>query len=51
MKQLEITQVPKLTFEVKEALNQFRMNLGFCGKKHKENHDYFFFARRREVFY
>lgn len=36
MKQLEITQVPKLTFEVKEALNQFRMNLGFCGKNIKK---------------
>lgn len=31
MKQLEIQNFPKLTFEMAEALNQFRLNLGFCG--------------------
>lgn len=36
MKQLEITKVPKLTFEVKEALNQICMNLGFFGKNIKK---------------
>ena len=31
MKQLEIQNFPRLTFEMTEALNQFRINLGFCG--------------------
>ena len=31
MKELTIKTMPKLPFEVNEALNQLRVNLGFCG--------------------
>ena len=31
MKELVIRNMPKLPFDVTEALNQFRINLGFCG--------------------
>lgn len=32
MKKLEITNLPKLPFGMTEALNQLRVNLGFCGE-------------------
>lgn len=31
MKELQINNIPELSFDVTEALNQFRVNLGFCG--------------------
>lgn len=31
MKELQINNFPQLPFDVTEALNQFRVNLGFCG--------------------
>ena len=31
MKELTIKNMPTLPFEVSEALNQLRVNLGFCG--------------------
>ena len=36
MKTLEIKNLPELTFDVQEALNQFRINLGFCGDNIKK---------------
>lgn len=35
MKELEIKRLPKLSFEITEALNQLRVSLGFCGKQVK----------------
>ncbi len=35
MKELEISRIPQLSFEVTEALNQLRINLGFCGDQIK----------------
>ena len=35
MKELVIRNMPKLPFDVTEALNQFRINLGFCGDEVK----------------
>ncbi len=35
MKSLELKTLPELTFDVQEALNQFRINLGFCGENIK----------------
>lgn len=35
MKELVIHKLPKLPFDVAEALNQFRINLGFCGDQVK----------------
>ena len=35
MKELEISRMPQLPFEVTEALNQLRINLGFCGDQIK----------------
>lgn len=35
MKELEIKKLPKLPFDVTEALNQLRINLGFCGDQIK----------------
>lgn len=36
MKELVIRNLPELEFEVTEALNQFRVNLGFCGSNIKK---------------
>lgn len=36
MKTLELKTLPELTFDVQEALNQFRINLGFCGENIKK---------------
>ncbi len=36
MKSLEIRNLPELSFDVQEALNQFRINLGFCGENIKK---------------
>lgn len=36
MKQLELKNLPELSFDVQEALNQFRINLGFCGDNIKK---------------
>lgn len=36
MKELEIGKLPELPFEVTEALNQLRVNLGFCGEQIKK---------------
>ncbi len=36
MKSLELKTLPELTFDVQEALNQFRINLGFCGENIKK---------------
>ncbi|OUP27855.1 CpsD/CapB family tyrosine-protein kinase [Faecalibacterium sp. An192] len=35
MKELEIKKLPELPFDVTEALNQLRINLGFCGEQIK----------------
>lgn len=35
MRELEIKKVPELPFDVTEALNQLRINLGFCGNQIK----------------
>ena len=35
MKRLEIRNMPELPFDMTEALNQFRVNLGFCGNEIK----------------
>ena len=35
MKELEISRMPQLPFEVTEALNQLRINLAFCGDQIK----------------
>ena len=35
MKELEIKKIPELPFDVTEALNQLRINLGFCGDQIK----------------
>lgn len=36
MKTLDIKNLPDLSFDVQEALNQFRINLGFCGDNIKK---------------
>ena len=36
MKNLELKNMPEISFDVQEALNQFRINLGFCGKNIKK---------------
>ena len=33
MKELEISRMPQLPFDVTEALNQLRINLGFAGNR------------------
>ena len=35
MKELELHKIPNLPFDVSEALNQLRINLGFCGDQIK----------------
>ena len=35
MKEIEINKLPNLPFDVIEALNQLRINLGFCGDQIK----------------
>ena len=35
MKELELNKIPDLPFDVTEALNQLRINLGFCGDQIK----------------
>lgn len=35
MRELEIKKIPELPFDVTEALNQLRINLGFCGNQIK----------------
>lgn len=35
MKNLTVQNLPELTFEVEEAINQLRVNLGFCGDQIK----------------
>ena len=35
MKEIEINKLPDLPFDVIEALNQLRINLGFCGDQIK----------------
>ena len=35
MKTLVIDQMPQLPFQVSEAINQLRINLGFCGSQIK----------------
>ena len=35
MKEIEIKRMPQLPFDVTEALNQLRINLGFCGEQIK----------------
>lgn len=35
MKKMKIERLPELSFEVSEALNQLRINLGFCGTEVK----------------
>ena len=36
MKTIELKNLPELPFDVQEALNQFRINLGFCGENIKK---------------
>ena len=36
MKSIELKNLPELPFDVQEALNQFRINLGFCGENIKK---------------
>ena len=35
MKELQIRNMPELPFDMSEALNQLRVNLGFCGDQVK----------------
>ena len=35
MKEIEINKLPNLPFDMSEALNQLRINLGFCGDQIK----------------
>ena len=35
MKELELHKIPNLPFNMSEALNQLRINLGFCGDQIK----------------